>query len=71
MQVFRHYKRGTLYLLVHHAILEEGLKPVVVYQNAETGLLFVRPVEDFFGVVEFDGNLVRRFEPVEKSSSQT
>jgi hypothetical protein len=65
-QKFRHYKRTDhTYEVVGHFINEADLKPMTAYRCDQTGVGFLRPVEDFYGLVELEsGELVRRFIPL-------
>ena len=63
---YRHYKGGE-YELVGVARHSETLEALVVYRplyNASG--LWVRPHAMFFGELEVDGRLVRRFAPVKE-----
>lgn len=59
---YQHYKNGRVYTVLHHATMEATGADVVVYQNSE-GKVWVRAVEDFYGMVDNEGNWVRRFNP--------
>lgn len=65
-QRFRHYKRDDhTYEVIGHFINEADLKPMTAYRCEQTGIGFLRPVEDFYGLVKTDdGNLIRRFIPL-------
>ncbi len=57
VNMYKHIKSGGLYeIIAEDATLEADFTTVVVYQNVETGAIWVRPVGEFF-----DG----RFEPTE------
>jgi hypothetical protein len=64
-KIYRHYK-GGLYRYITDANLEwcyeDPNSHVIVYESLETGLRWVRSRNEFFGYVEIDGKLVRRFE---------
>lgn len=67
---YRHHK-GNDYEVVAVARHSETLEPVVVYRALYgDGGLWVRPYEMFCGHVLVDGRSVRRFSPIEQSSSQ-
>ncbi|MBB4843972.1 hypothetical protein HNP55_002495 [Paucibacter oligotrophus] len=62
---YRHYKGGE-YEVIGVARHSETLEPLVLYRplyNA-TGL-WVRPYEMFFGELEVEGRIVRRFSPID------
>jgi hypothetical protein len=62
---YRHYKGGE-YEVIGVARHSETLEPLVVYRplyNASG--LWVRPHAMFFGELEVDGRLTRRFSPIE------
>jgi hypothetical protein len=68
---YRHYKGGE-YEVIGVARHSETLEPLVVYRplyNA-TGL-WVRPHAMFFGELEVDGCVVRRFEPVDGAGAKS
>lgn len=60
---FRHYKGGTYEVIgvAEHTETGEGF---VVYTDDRSGRLWVRPEEDFFEVIDLDGERRPRFEPV-------
>lgn len=59
---FRHFK-GSRYKVLAIAKDSETLEPLVVYQALYgDGDIWVRPYEMFFGTVERDGMVRRRFE---------
>jgi len=59
--VYRHYKGGR-YEVVTLATYSETYEPMVVYRSLDTGNVFVRPSERFFGMVTVDSGEVRRFQ---------
>ena len=61
---YRHYKGGE-YEVIGVARHSETLEPMVVYRPLynDSGL-WVRPHAMFFGQVEVDGKVVRRFAPI-------
>jgi hypothetical protein len=59
--VYRHYKGGR-YEVVTLAVASETHEPMIVYRSLDTAQVWVRPSEMFFGVVEVDGQEVRRFQ---------
>lgn len=65
-QYYRHFK-GNIYKLICIANDSETLEKMVVYQAmyGEKGF-WVRPYDMFFGMVERDGKVFRRFEPIDK-----
>ena len=66
---YRHYKGGE-YEVVGVARHSETLEPMVLYRPLynDTGL-WVRPYPMFFGDVEVDGQMVRRFAPLDDSTA--
>jgi len=56
---FKHFK-GGVYKLLHHGFDSKDLSKVVIYQSEETGDIFVRPHDEFFGTVT-----KQRFELIE------
>lgn len=64
MRRFQHYKRGTVYEILHEAAWEPTEAAVFVYRDVDTGKIWVRPQADFFEGVEHDGAVVPRFSEV-------
>ncbi len=65
---YRHYKGGA-YEVIGVARHSETHEPLVVYRPLYgAGDLWVRPHAMFFGTLEVEGRMVRRFEPVEPSA---
>ncbi|HEY6094062.1 MAG TPA: DUF1653 domain-containing protein [Gallionellaceae bacterium] len=60
---YRHYK-GGMYELVCEAKLESDPEVIMIIYRAQDGATWVRPRDVFFEWVEFEGKLVKRFEPV-------
>lgn len=68
---FNHYKNNRCYQLLDIAIYSgdrAGMQdtPMAVYRDTDTGVVFVRPADEFFGYVESKGNgtvIRRRFTP--------
>jgi len=58
---FQHYK-GSVYKVLHVGVMENTLKPVVIYQrranNEDDNIVWVREMDDFISYVSTD---VRRF----------
>lgn len=59
---YRHYK-GGVYELVCEAMLESDHTPMMVYRG-EDGVVWTRPKNVFFELVEADGARVPRFAPL-------
>ena len=58
---YRHYK-GGIYQIVCEARLEADPNVVMmVYQSDADGMIWTRPREAFFELVEYDGAMVPRF----------
>lgn len=62
--VWRHYKTGALYIVKARAIDVVTLTPVVVYQSAATGYVWVRPLEAWRERIPTANGTVPRFERV-------
>lgn len=63
MTIAKHYK-GGLYEIVGHGYEEASHIPIVVYRVAHTtGMenLYTRTRDKFYGNVEVDGKLIKRF----------
>lgn len=58
---YRHIKTGDEYLVLHEAINEADMAPVVIYQSLLNDEIWVRPKAEFF-----DG----RFEPMAEYEDQ-
>ena len=69
-QYYRHFK-GNIYRILHIAKHSETLEDMVVYQAmyGEKGI-WVRPKTMFEEVIEIDGNIFRRFEPVSDEEAE-
>lgn len=63
--LYRHYK-GGLYRVIGDAVHTETEEELVVYMSVETGLIWVRPSEMFYEMIDLpDGRRsVARFEEV-------
>ena len=63
-QYYRHFK-GNLYRVLHIAKHSETLEDMVVYQAMYGDRdIWVRPKAMFEEVIERDGKIFRRFEPI-------
>ena len=67
MQLYTHYKNGTTYEIVtDRALIESTKVRSVVYRCRKTGQVWVRPFDDFHGLVEqvkgLDVTFVPRFQ---------
>jgi len=60
---YRHFK-GGVYDLVCEAKLESNPLIVMVVYRAHDGSIWVRPRDVFYELLEHDGKIVRRFEPI-------
>lgn len=58
--VYRHFK-GGIYEVLHLATLESSLTPVIVYRQLHTDKVWVRPIAEWYELVECNGIQVRRF----------
>jgi len=61
---YRHYK-GGIYEIVCEARLEADPNVILMIYKSEEGLIWARPREVFFEMVQFEGKTVQRFIPVE------
>ncbi len=65
--IYEHYK-GHKYQVLDVAVYEPTMEPVVIYEalyNNEVSKLWVRPEEEFSGMVNIDGELIPRFKKVD------
>ena len=60
---YRHYK-GGIYDLVCEAMLESDPKVIMMIYRSHDGSTWARPRDVFFELVELEGKMVRRFEPI-------
>lgn len=60
---YRHYK-GGIYEIVCEATLESDPGITMVVYKSEEGLIWTRPRDAFFELVEHEGHTLRRFEAV-------
>lgn len=65
MKEYRHFK-GGLYKLLHIAEHSETQEQLVVYMNQDEKV-YVRPYDMFFGTVEVDGVIKKRFTEIKSS----
>jgi hypothetical protein len=64
-QQYRHYK-GTVYQIVALAKHTETLEDMVVYQDTGSPeKVWVRPKGMFLEEIEKDGQIIKRFQPIE------
>ncbi len=67
---YRHFK-GNLYRLIGIAKDSETLEDLVVYQALYGNhQLWVRPADMFFGKVERDGKVMKRFEEISEEEAE-
>lgn len=63
-QLFRHYKGGE-YKLICEAALESDRQSTMIVYSSSDGKIWIRPKEDFFGIVKDDKGVLRqRFESI-------
>jgi len=60
---YRHYK-GGIYEIICEAQLESDPGIVMMVYRSEEGLIWTRPRDVFFESVEYEGNTVPRFSPI-------
>lgn len=64
--IYTHYKdKCKFYKVLHLGFLEENETPCVVYQNTDTGIVWVRSTKSWLECVKQNNNqIVQRFEQV-------
>lgn len=62
--IYRHFK-GGVYEVVGVGRHSETLENMVIYRNCESGEFWIRPAAMWNEVVEYKGEMVKRFSPVE------
>lgn len=68
---YRHYRNQKTYQVLHGGYIQETLEPCVVYQaqydTEDLGKkpIFVRPLKEFCGEVEFEGISIPRFQKIQ------
>lgn len=60
---YRHYK-GGIYEIVCEARLEADPDVIMIVYRSEEGLIWTRPREVFFELVQYEGQTVPRFAPI-------
>jgi hypothetical protein len=60
---YRHYK-GGIYEIVCEAKLESDPSVTMIIYKSGNGLIWARPSDVFFELVQHDGNTVQRFTPI-------
>jgi hypothetical protein len=60
---YRHFK-GGIYELVCEAKLESNPQIIMIIYRADDGSSWVRPRDVFFELIEHEGKIMRRFEPI-------
>ena len=64
-RVYRHFRNGQLYRFLTYATIEATGEEAVVYQAMYgDNRVWIRPKANFFEVVEYEGRMVPRFQPV-------
>ena len=68
---YRHNKKGDLYEVIGIALQTESDEPLVIYRPLYENEyeLFARPYSMFTQLVEINGQIMPRFEPVETPRS--
>lgn len=59
---YRHYK-GGIYEVVCEARLESDPDVVMIVYRSEDGMIWTRPSEEFFGLVQHQDSTMQRFVP--------
>lgn len=63
-RLYKHFKKGSVYIFIGEGKMEsDPSKRVAIYQSEESGIIWVRPYEEFFGYVDDEGMTRRRFSP--------
>lgn len=60
---YKHFK-GGIYDFICEAKLESNPQIIMVIYKSHDGSAWVRPRDVFYELLEHDGKLVRRFEPI-------
>jgi hypothetical protein len=60
---YRHFK-GEIYELVCEAKLESNPQIIMVIYRSPDGSSWARPRDVFFELIEHEGKIMRRFEPI-------
>jgi len=60
---YRHYK-GGIYEIVCEARLESDPNVIMIVYKSEDGSIWTRPRDVFFELVQYEGNSVQRFSPI-------
>ncbi len=64
--LFRHFKTGNIYDVLHETVFHsETLEELVVYKARKTGEIWIRPKYLFFGVTQYGIETVHRFSKLE------
>jgi len=62
-RVYKHFRNGFRYKVLHIAINEESLKPVIVYKALYgDNIVFTRKLESWNSQVTYNQNIVPRFQ---------
>ena len=64
-QRYRHHATDYVYVITAIGIYEPDLEPQVIYRVSVDDILWIRPLDMFFGFVQKDGTLVPRFTRVD------
>ena len=64
MSLYKHYK-GGVYDFITQAFDSDTGEEKAVFRNVETGVAWIRPLQEFQGTVEVDGQTIPRFTPVD------
>jgi hypothetical protein len=60
-QVYRHYKRNTLYEVICIATHTEAEEELVVYRDLQNDRCFARPSQIFLETIKFQESVIQRF----------
>ena len=66
---YKHFKGGVYYLICEAINARENNTQdrFVVYKQIDSDIIFVRPISQFEGFVEVDGEKVQRFKKIENN----
>lgn len=63
--IYQHYKGNRYEFIAVGKMAGETEEPVAIYRALHTGLVWVRPLSEVEGEVEWEGKMVQRFTKVE------
>lgn len=63
----RHYK-GGIYTVIGRGRHSETLEDMIIYRSEKDGKVWIRPVKMLHDEVQFEGETVLRFQPIDNST---